>query len=167
MRSLTLTRGVALGGALTLLCAHAATPRRPQRREHAAAPDHQRHGPRRRRGGGSSILRTIIALLVVIVIIYAVARHPASVQGPGRGPRQRQRAAQIATLPLGPNRSVALVRAGRDIVLVGVAEQGITALKTYTEAEAIANGIEIPQDMATTWTRPSARWTGSWKACAG
>jgi hypothetical protein len=28
---------------------------------------------------------------------------------------------------------------------VGVSEQGITALKTYTEAEAIAAGLEVPE----------------------
>ena len=49
------------------------------------------------------------------------------------------------------------MRAGRDIVLVGVAEQGITALKTYTEAEALANGIELPDDDDTPRTPRSHR----------
>jgi flagellar protein FliO/FliZ len=149
MRSLTLTRGVALGGALTLLCAQAAdaagtptgenTPVRltASGTAHAAAS-----------GGGSSILRTIIALVVVVVLIYAVARILRALKGRDEVRASGRGLAQIATLPLGANRSVALVRAGRDIVLVGVAEQGITALKTYTEAEAIANGIEIPEAVA-------------------
>ena len=38
---------------------------------------------------------------------------------------------------------MALVRSGNDIVLVGIGEQGVTPIKTYTEAEAIANGIDI------------------------
>jgi hypothetical protein len=44
-----------------------------------------------------------------------------------------------------------LVRSGRDIVLLGVAEHGVTAIKTYTEAEAIAAGIDIPVE-----TQPNA-----------
>jgi flagellar protein FliO/FliZ len=147
MRSLTLTRGVALGGALTLLCAQAAnaagTPAGENTPVHltSGAAAHAAAG-----GSGSSILRTIIALVVVIVLIYAVARILRALKGRDEVRASGSGLSQIATLPLGPNRSVALVRAGRDIVLVGVAEQGITALKTYTEAEAIANGIEIPPD---------------------
>jgi flagellar protein FliO/FliZ len=147
MRSLTLTRGVALGGALTLLCAQAANAAGTPTGEHtpvhltAGGTAHVAAG-----GGGSSIVRTIIALVVVIVLIYAVARILRALKGRDEVRASGSGLSQIATLPLGPNRSVSLVRAGRDIVLVGVAEQGITALKTYTEAEAIAHGIEIPQD---------------------
>jgi flagellar protein FliO/FliZ len=96
---------------------------------------------------GSGILRTIIALVVVISIIYAVARILRAVKGRDAVRASGSGLAQIASLPLAPNRSVALVRSGRDIVLVGVSEQGVTALKTYTEAEAIANGIEIPEEL--------------------
>ena len=147
MRSLPLTRGVAVGGALTLLCAQAASAASSPTGENtpihltAGSTVHAAAG-----GGGSSILRTVIALVVVIVLIYAVARILRALKGRDEVRASGTGLSQIATLPLGPNRSVALVRAGRDIVLVGVAEQGITALKTYTEAEAIANGIEIPQD---------------------
>ncbi len=149
MRSHTLTRGVALGGALTLLCAQAADAASAPSGENT--PLHLSTGGTAHvaaAGGGSSILRTIIALLVVIVIIYAVARLLRALRGRDVVRASGSGLSQIATLPLGPNRSVALVRAGRDVVLVGVAEQGITALKTYTEAEAIANGIEIPEAVA-------------------
>ncbi|HET8977523.1 MAG TPA: flagellar biosynthetic protein FliO [Solirubrobacteraceae bacterium] len=144
-----MTRGVALGGALILLCAQAAdaagtpaaenTPLHlsPTGTAHAAASS-----------GGSGILRTIIALIVVVVIIYAVARILRAVKGRDAVQASGSGLAQIASLPLAPNRSVALVRSGRDIVLVGVSEQGVTALKTYTEAEALANGIEIPEELS-------------------
>jgi flagellar protein FliO/FliZ len=146
MRLITFTRGVALSGALTLLYAQVAQAAGTPTGEntpvhltttgatHAAAAG----------GGGSSILRTIIAMAVVIVIIYAIARILKAVKGRDEVRASGNGLSQIATLPLGANRSVALVRAGRDIVLVGIAEQGITALKTYTEAEAIANGIDVP-----------------------
>ena len=47
---------------------------------------------------------------------------------------------RIATLPLGTNRSLHLVRAGREIVLLGVAEHGVTPIRRYSEAEARALG---------------------------
>jgi len=49
--------------------------------------------------------------------------------------------APLATLPLGGNRSLQLVRAGREIVLVGVGEGGVTPIRTYAEAEARALGL--------------------------
>lgn len=147
MRSLTLTRGVALGGALTLLCAQAASAAGTPTGENAPvhlSPTGVAHAASG--GGGSSVLRTIVALVIVIGVIYAVARILRAVKGRDAVRASGSGLTQLATLPLAPNRSVALVRAGRDIVLVGVSEHGVTALKTYTEAEAIANGIEIPQD---------------------
>jgi flagellar protein FliO/FliZ len=44
-------------------------------------------------------------------------------------------------MPLGPGRSVHLIRAGRELVLVGSAEQGVVPIRTYTEAEAEAAGL--------------------------
>jgi flagellar protein FliO/FliZ len=44
-------------------------------------------------------------------------------------------------VPLGPNRALHLVRAGRELVLVGVAEHGVTPIRTYTEEEALELGL--------------------------
>jgi flagellar protein FliO/FliZ len=147
MRSLFLTRGAALGGALTLLCAETA---------HAAAgvtgestPLHLSSSGAAHAvssSGGSSLLRTIVALVVVIGIIYAVARVLRAVKGRDAVRASGNGLEQIATLPLGPGRSVALLRSGRDVVLVGVGEHGVTPIKTYTEAEAIAAGIDLPEE---------------------
>jgi hypothetical protein len=41
---------------------------------------------------------------------------------------------------------VAVVRAGREILVVGVAENGVTPIRSYSEAEAIALGIEVPSE---------------------
>ncbi len=146
MRFLTLTRGVVLGGALTLLCAQAADAAGTPTGENTPVRLATNGATHVASGGGSSILRTIIALVVVIVIIYAVARLLRAFKGRDEVRASGRGLSQIATLPLAPNRSVALVKAGRDIVLVGVSEHGVTALKTYSEAEALATGIEIPQD---------------------
>ena len=147
MRSSTLTRGVGLAGALTLLCAQAAsaavTPTGENAPVHLSSTGVAHAASS---GSGSSVLRTIIALVIVIGVIYAVARILRAVKGRDAIRASGSGLSQIATLPLAPNRSVSLVRAGRDIVLVGVSEQGVTALKTYTEAEAIANGIELPRE---------------------
>jgi flagellar protein FliO/FliZ len=137
-------RGAALVGALTLTPASAAL----------AATGHGENTPldlstkavHHASSGSSSIVRTIVALAIVCGVIYAVARVLKAVKG------REQRAsgdglAQLATLPLGANKSLTLVRSGADIVLVGVSESGVTPIKTYTEAEAIESGI---------WTPPAA-----------
>jgi flagellar protein FliO/FliZ len=50
-------------------------------------------------------------------------------------------------MPLGPNRSVHLIRAGRELVLVGSAEHGIVPIRTYSEDEALALGL-LQQQLA-------------------
>jgi len=95
---------------------------------------------------GSSIVRTIVGLLLVIAVIYGIAwilrqvrkGRTASASGTGLAP--------IASMPLGPGRSVTLVRAGRELLLLGVAERGVTKLRTYTEAEAREAGLEPTED---------------------
>ncbi len=144
MRWITLTRGAALGGALALCCerpALAAAPTGESTPLHLGSTGAVHSAA----GGGSSILRTLVALVVVVGIIYAVARILRAIKGRDAVRASGSGLEQIAALPLGPGKSVALVRSGRDIVLVGVGEHGVTAIKTYTEAEALANGIEIPQ----------------------
>ena len=49
--------------------------------------------------------------------------------------------APLATLPLGPNRSLHLVRAGGEVVLLGAGEGGVTPIRTYGEHEARALGL--------------------------
>jgi flagellar protein FliO/FliZ len=95
--------------------------------------------------GGSSIVRTIVGLFIVIAVIYGIAwimkqAKKSKVRPTGRG------LTQVANLPLGSGRSVAVVRAGREILVVGVAENGVTPIRSYSEAEAIALGIEVPPE---------------------
>ena len=47
----------------------------------------------------------------------------------------------IATLPLGSNRSLHLVRAGADYLLVGSAEHGVAPIHRYTEQQAREAGL--------------------------
>jgi flagellar protein FliO/FliZ len=92
--------------------------------------------------GSSGILRTIVALVIVSVLIFAVTRIMKAFKG-GKTRASGSGLTALATLPLGAGRSLALVRSGRDVVLLGVAEQGVTPIKTYTEAEALAVGLDV------------------------
>ncbi len=90
---------------------------------------------------GGSIVRTIVGLAVVIGVIYGLtwvlkqvkSSTPAGAAGSGLE--------TLATLPLGANRSLHLVRAGEEIVLVGAGEHGVTPIRTYSEAEARSLGL--------------------------
>jgi flagellar protein FliO/FliZ len=138
-----LTRSAVLTGALMLAPARAAlaasgtgenTPLdlKPTVVHHAAS------------SGGGGIVRTIIALVIVIAVIYAVARILKAVKTKDQKAKG-EGLSHLASLPLGPNKSVALVRSGADIVLVGIAENGVTPIKTYSEQEAIDNGLLTPE----------------------
>jgi flagellar protein FliO/FliZ len=94
---------------------------------------------------GGSIVRTIVGLFIVIAVIYGVAwilrqAKKGKTRATGNG------LSQLASLPLGNGRSVALVRAGTDVVLVGVSEHSVTPIRTYTEDEVITCGIELPDE---------------------
>ena len=71
---------------------------------------------------GGSLVRTIVGLAIVIGRDLRRLLGAQAGQGRPRGARHAAAAwPAIATLPLGPNRSLHLVRAGREFVLVGVA----------------------------------------------
>jgi len=92
-------------------------------------------------GGGGSLVRTIVGLAIVIGVIYGVAWVLRQVKA-SRQPRATGSGlASLASVPLGPNRAVHLVRAGHDLVLLGVAEHAVVPIRTYTEEEAHAAGL--------------------------
>jgi flagellar protein FliO/FliZ len=90
---------------------------------------------------GGGLVRTIVGLAVVIAVIYGLywvlkqvkASREERASGSGLTP--------IATLPLGGNRSLQLVRAGGEVVMVGVSENGVTPIRSYSEAEARTLGL--------------------------
>ncbi|MGZ4192720.1 MAG: FliO/MopB family protein [Solirubrobacteraceae bacterium] len=148
MRFTTLTRGAGLAGALTLSCAQmaqAATGATGEQTPLRLSTSGTTHAVSS--GSGSGLLRTVIALVVVIAIIYAVSRILRAVKGRDAVRASGSGLEQIATLPIASGKSVSLVRSGRDIILLGVGEHGVTPIKTYTADEAIAAGIELPEDI--------------------
>ena len=92
------------------------------------------------------LMRTFLGLLVVVAVIYGLywilkkVKAAQAEQSSGSGLHS------LASLPLGPNRSLHMIRAGREIVLVGVAEHGVAPIRSYTEEEAYEAGLISDDD---------------------
>lgn len=97
-------------------------------------------------GGGGSLVRTFVGLAIVIAVIYGLAWVLRQVKASKEERSRGDGLSTAAVVPLGPGRSLHLIRAGRELVLVGVAEQGVTPIRTYTEDEAERLGLLVPDD---------------------
>jgi flagellar protein FliO/FliZ len=90
---------------------------------------------------GGSIARTIVGLAIVIAVIFGLRW----VLKQFKAGRERKAAggglSSMATLPLGQNRSLHVVRAGREVLVVGSGEHGVTPVRTYSEEEARSLGL--------------------------
>src|SRR3954468_18594149 len=91
--------------------------------------------------GGGGVVRTIVGLAVVLGVIYGLYWVLKQVKASREEKSSGQGLEPLATLPLGANRSLQLVRAGAEIVLLGGGEGGVTPIRTYTEAEAQVLGL--------------------------
>jgi flagellar protein FliO/FliZ len=92
-------------------------------------------------GGGASIVRTIVGLAIVIAVIWGLAWILRQVKT-GRDPRVATTGLQsVAALTLGSGRSVYLVRAGNDYLLLGGGEHGLVPIHRYTEQQAHEAGL--------------------------
>ena len=89
---------------------------------------------------GGTIARTIVGLLIVIAVIYGLTWVLKQARN-SRNPSLGEGLVQIAQLPLGPSRSVALVRVGAELHMLGVAEHGVTGIRVFSEEEAYELGI--------------------------
>jgi flagellar protein FliO/FliZ len=94
--------------------------------------------------GGGSLVRTFVGLAIVIAVIYGLYWILKQVKSSREERSSGSGLASVATLPLGPNRSLHMVKSGREYVLVGASEQGVTPIRTYTEEEAHEAGL-IPE----------------------
>lgn len=118
--------------------------------------------------GGASIVRTIVGLAIVIAVIWGLTWILRQVKS-GREPRVSAGGlSSIAALTLSAGRSVHLVRAGNDYLLVGSSEHGVVPIHRYSEQQAREAGLlsdeqETAQDvplpiagqMAMQWSRPT------------
>jgi flagellar protein FliO/FliZ len=95
---------------------------------------------------GGGLVRTIVGLAIVIAVIYGLYWVLKQVKSSREERASGSGLGTLATLPLGPNRSLHLVRAGGEVVLLGVGEGGVTAIRTYGEHEARALGLIVDED---------------------
>jgi flagellar protein FliO/FliZ len=90
---------------------------------------------------GPSLVRTIVGLLIVIAVIWGLSWILRQVKSGRENRSAGEGLRSIATLPLGSNRSLHLVRAGADYLLVGSAEHGVAPIHRYTEQQAREAGL--------------------------
>ena len=92
--------------------------------------------------GGASIVRTIVGLAIVIAVIWGLSWILRQVKA-GRDPHQASSTglASVAALTLGSGRTLHLVRAGNDYVLLGGGEHGLVPIYRYTEEQAREAGL--------------------------
>jgi flagellar protein FliO/FliZ len=95
---------------------------------------------------GGGLVRTIVGLAIVIGVIYGLYWILKQVKAAREETASGDGLQTLATLPLGTNRSIHLVRAGHEIVLVGAGEHGVTPIRTYSEAEARALGLIVEDE---------------------
>jgi flagellar protein FliO/FliZ len=105
--------------------------------------------------GSGSLVRTFVGLAIVLAVIYGIAWVLKQVKRSKEERGQGTSLETTAVVALGPNRSLHLVRAGRELVLVGVAEHGVTPIRTYTEDEAIDLGLISEDDAELDGTPPT------------
>ena len=91
--------------------------------------------------GGASIVRTIVGLLIVIAVIWGLTWILKQVKSGRERGASGGGLSSLATLPLGSGRSMHLVRAGSDYLLVGSAEHGVAPIHRYTEQQARDAGL--------------------------
>ena len=96
--------------------------------------------------GGGGLARVIVGLAVVLAVIYGLSWVLKQIRAAKEGSTAGSGLASIASLPLGPNRSVHLVRVGHELVLLGAGEKGVTPIRRYDEAEARAAGLIGDED---------------------
>jgi flagellar protein FliO/FliZ len=92
-------------------------------------------------GGGGGLIRTFVGLAIVLAVIYGLYWVLKQVKASRESAASGQGLESVATIPLGPNRSLHLVRAGREIVLLGVSEQSVVPIRSWSKDEARGLGL--------------------------
>jgi flagellar protein FliO/FliZ len=95
---------------------------------------------------GPSIVRTIVGLLIVIAVIWGLSWILRQVKSGKETRAAGTGLSSVATLPLASGRTLHLVRAGEDYLLLGSAEHGVMPIHRYTKQEAQDAGLLDGQD---------------------
>jgi flagellar protein FliO/FliZ len=145
--------------AMPVASAFAAKPSGPGEDTPLKLPAQTTHAATGATGGGGSLVRTFVGLAIVLAVIYGVYWVLRQVKSGREERASGSGLASIATLPLGPNRSLHMVRSGREYVLVGASEHGVTPIRTYSENEARDAGL-LDEPDAAELTAPAPARTG-------
>src|SRR3954452_5332855 len=97
---------------------------------------------------GGSIVRTIVGLAIVLGVIFGLHWVLKQIKSSKSNADAGEALETVASLGLGTNRSLHLVRVGGELVLLGAAEHQITPIRRYTEAEALSLGLLEPAPMS-------------------
>lgn len=112
-------------------------------------------------GSGDGIVRTIVGLAVVVAVIWGLSWVLRQVKSSREERASGSGLSSLGTLPLGANRSVHVVRAGREVLLLGVSEHQITRLGSWSQSEAEAHGLIAGPDDAVALPDPVPALPGS------
>lgn len=93
---------------------------------------------------GGSIVRTIFGLAIVLAVIYGLHWVLKQVKSSKEAASSGDALEIIATLSLGGNRALHLVRAGGEYVMLATAEHVVAPIRRYSSAEAEALGLIEP-----------------------
>jgi len=114
--------------------------------------------------GGGNIVRTIVGLAVVLGVIYGLYWVLKQVKASKETGASGAGLESLATLPLGGNRALHLIRAGGEVVLIGTAEHGVTPIRRFSEEEARSMGLlddePVPATLATIQGEPTPAQPG-------
>src|SRR5262245_37106006 len=99
-------------------------------------------------GAGGGLVRTIVGLAIVLGVIYGLYWVLKQVKSSREASATGSGLSNVATLPLGTNRALHLVRAGDEVHLLAAGEGGVTQIRTYREPEARALGL-LEDEIAT------------------
>ncbi len=122
-------------------------------------------------GSGASLVRTIVGLAIVIAVIWGLSWIMKQVKA-RRDPSAPSTGLQsIAALQLSSGRSVHLVKAGSDYLLLGSAEHGVMPIHRYSEQEAREAGlldvIDVQPRPRRALTRPPSSGAGGADGAGG
>jgi flagellar protein FliO/FliZ len=92
-------------------------------------------------GASGGLVRTIVGLAIVLAVIYGLYWVLKQVKASREATATGSGLKTVATLPLGTNRSLHLVRAGDEVHLLAAGEGGVSQIRTYREHEARALGL--------------------------
>lgn len=101
--------------------------------------------------GAGAISRMVVGLGIVLAVIFGVYWLLKRVYGGRGGPRAAGGMEVVASLGLGPNRTLQLVRIGDELVLVGVAGDQVTAIRSWDPADSrrLESTIQSPPSRPT------------------